>query len=172
MAHPKCEVVPRVTCNEAKTKQRNLLFLSSLISQSALSLRLHPSGGSHFGSGFCVVICEIKTTAHRSVRPTFLLMCQDKSDLLKTRVAGGLNKSRRPGTAGLFRLAGRLLVFTRYIHAALVSRTPQPCRLWTRWRGYRWSSVVGGHATDATKTRPLMDGTGWSSRDMRGWVSK
>ena len=29
----------------------------------SLSLRLHPSGGSHFGSGFCVVICEIKTTA-------------------------------------------------------------------------------------------------------------
>ena len=56
---------------------------------------------------------------HRSVRPTLLLMCQDKSDLLKTRVAGGLNKSRRPGTAGLFRLAVRLLVFTRHIHAAL-----------------------------------------------------
>ena len=36
LADPKCEVVPRVMCNEGKTKQRNLLFLSSLISQSGL----------------------------------------------------------------------------------------------------------------------------------------
>ena len=32
-----------------------------------------------------------------------------KSDLLKTWVGGGLNKSRRPGAAGLFRPSGRLL---------------------------------------------------------------
>ena len=50
-----------------------------------------------------------------------------KSDLLKTWVGGGLNKSRRPGAAGLFRPSGRLLG-ARVTFSELWSRHITPCQ--------------------------------------------